>query len=275
MKKLKHNKIKNTGLIFEILSRMVVKETIDPDGTQTALKIIKRNFKSNSELLKELKLYQTLGIKTEHDSDELLKLSLEAKTVLDSKKLNEEKYNLIKTIKKNYDLDSFFSTRVSNYTLTAAIYKLLEFEGKDNPEDYLNSKKLVLEHLKGQKEELVEDEVIQSFRNQEPDIRKLGFKIIIERFNEKYRSLGERQRNLLSKYINEDTSKDDFKNYVFKEVNWIVKNLSSKIKLVNDEVLKIKLNETLNLTQEILSAKQLKEEHLNSMLKYYELIEEL
>lgn len=275
MKKLKHNKIKNTGLIFEILSRMVVKETIDPDGIQTALKIIKRNFKSNSELLKELKLYQTLGIKTEHDSDELLKLSLEARTVLDSQKLNEEKYNLIKTIKKNYDLDSFFSTRVSNYTLTAAIYKLLEFEGKDNPEDYLNSKKLVLEHLKGQKEELVEDEVIQSFRNQEPDIRKLGFKIIIERFNEKYRSLGERQRNLLSKYINEDTSKDDFKNYVFKEVSWIVKNLSSKIKLVDDEVLKIKLNETLNLTQEILSAKQLKEEHLNSMLKYYELIEEL
>lgn len=275
MKKLKHNKIKNTGLIFEILSRMVVKETIDPDGAQTALKIIKRNFKSNSELLKELKLYQTLGIKTEHDSDELLKLSLEAKTVLDSQKLNEEKYNLIKSIKKNYDLDSFFSTRVSNYTLTAAIYKLLEFEGRDNPEDYLNSKKLVLEHLKGQKEELVEDEIIQSFRNQEPDIRKLGFKIIIERFNEKYRSLGERQRNLLSKYINEDTSKDDFKNYVFKEVNWIVKNLSSKIKLVDDEVLKIKLNETLNLTQEILSAKQLKEEHLNSMLKYYELIEEL
>lgn len=275
MKKLKHSKVKNTGLIFEILTRMAMKETLNPNSTQSAIKLIKFNFKPTSELIKELNLYQTLNLKSDHDGKELLNFTLEAKKSIDPKKLLIEKYNLVKSIKKNYNIDLFFDTRVSNYTLTAAIYKLLEFNGKDNPEDYLNSKKLVVEHLSGKKAEVIEEEVIQAFREQDEDVRKIGFKMIIEKFNSKYRTLNDKQKKLLSKYINEDSDKEDFKNYVLKEVSSIVRTLTAATKRVTDDVTKIKLNETINLTQQIISAKVIKEEHLSSMLKFYELIEVL
>lgn len=275
MKKLKHSKVKNTGLIFEILTRMAMKETLNPNSTQSAIKLIKFNFKPTSELVKELNLYQTLNLKSEHDSKELLNFTLEAKKSIDQKKLLIEKYNLVKSIKKNYNIDLFFNTRVSNYTLTAAIYKLLEFNGKDNPEDYLNSKKLVVEHLSGKKEEVIEEEVLSRFREQDEDVRKIGFKMIIEKFNSKYRTLNDKQKKLLSKYINEDSELEPFKNYVLKEVSSIVRVLTNAAKTVSDDVTRIKLNETINLTQTIISAKVIKEEHLSSMLKFYELIEVL
>lgn len=275
MKKLKHSKVKNTGLIFEILTRMAMKETLNPNTQQSAIKLIKFNFKPESELVKELNLYQTLNVKSDHDSKELLNFTLEAKRSIDQKKLLIEKYNLVKSIKKNYNIDVFFDTRVSNYTLTAAIYKLLEFNGKDNPEDYLNSKKLVVEHLSGKKEEVIEEEVIARFREQDEDVRKIGFKMIIEKFNSKYRTLNDKQKKLLSKYINEDSELEPFKNYVLKEVSSIVRTLTNAAKTVSDDVTRIKLNETINLTQQIISAKVIKEEHLSSMLKFYELIEVL
>ena len=75
------------------------------------------------------------------------------------------------------------------------------------------------------------------------------------------------------KKIIQNLSSNDFKNYILKEVSFIVKSLTNKAKTVSDEITKIKLNETINLTQNIISAKTIKEDHLSSMLKYYELID--
>ena len=79
---------------------------------------------------------------------------------------------------------------------------------------------------------------------------------------------------MLSKYINEDVNGNGFKDYVLQEVSEIVKKLKSAMPR-QSEIVQIKLNEAINLTQEIISAKKIKEEHLSSMLKYYELIEAL
>ena len=51
--------------------------------------------------------------------------------------------------------------------------------------------------------------------------------------------------------------------------------MRSKIESIDDNVLKIKLAETVNLLQNILTAKRIGEDHLSAMLKYYELIEEI
>ena len=124
MRKLKHNKIKNTGLLFELLSRAMVYETLNPKQKQCASKIIRKHFAPKSELLKELKLYNSLSIKTEHDPKELLQLNLESYSTLNQKVLQQEKYELIKSVKKHYVLEDFFNARVSNYKLNASIYKL-------------------------------------------------------------------------------------------------------------------------------------------------------
>lgn len=273
MKKLKHNKLKNTGLLFEVLSRAMMHEALNPERPQRAVKLIKQFFKTDSELLKELRLYNTLSNKTEHDPAELLSLSLQSRQTITESKLLKEKYDLVRSIKKYYDLETFINTRVSNYKLQASIFKLFEYHGKDSPEEYLSTKKLVLESLSGKVAENVVDEVEQAWREQDSDVRKLGFKMIVERFNEKYRELDDRQKKLLSKYINEDNSSELFKNYVIKEVGYIGKRLNQKIADVDDPVTKIKLTESINLLQTIVSAKQITEDHLSAMLKYYELIE--
>ena len=276
MKKLKHNKLRNTGLLFEILSKNVMYEVVNQDKRQVSLSLIKKHFHSNSEILKELLLYQTLQGQTQNDCNELLNLTLESRSRLDFTKLEQEKYNLIRNIKKNYNLETFFETRTSNYKLTASIFKLFEnFKDISNPEDYLTSKSLVLEHLSGKKSSQLEEQTEQEWRNQDPDIRKLGFKIFVEKFNEKYRPLNSKQKELLGRYINEDVTHDSFKNFIMKECGYITDKLTNQSFKITDEITKIKLNETINLAQNIINAKTIKEEHLSAMLKYYELIEEL
>jgi len=60
MKKSSHSKIKNTAILFELLTRQVAADTIKGVENSPALSIIKEFFKSDSVLSKELVLYQTL-----------------------------------------------------------------------------------------------------------------------------------------------------------------------------------------------------------------------
>ncbi len=100
-------------------------------------------------------------------------------------------------------------------------------------------------------------------------------KLIVEKFNEKYRELEPRQKKLLGKYINEDSNTSDFKDYVLSEVSFIEKTLNRQKELIDDGIMKIKLDEVIHLTDQIKIAKAIKEDHLSSLLKYYELCEVL
>ena len=145
MKKLKHNKIKNTGLLYEILTKNVMYEILNGDKKQISIRILKKCFHKESELMKELSLYQTLLKKTENDPKELLNLVIECRGNLNHKKLDQEKYNLVRMIRMNYDLKTFFETRTSNYRNVAAIYKLFEFRSNsERPDEYLSSRNLLL-----------------------------------------------------------------------------------------------------------------------------------
>ena len=59
MKKLKHSKYKNTGILFEMLVRKLTSETLSSNKS-TTVDIIKNYFGRNTELSKELQLYNTL-----------------------------------------------------------------------------------------------------------------------------------------------------------------------------------------------------------------------
>lgn len=276
MKKLRHNKLRNTGLLFEILSKNLMYEVLDESQRSASLSLIKKHFNNRSELLKELVLYQALSRETKNDVNELFSMAIDMRKGLNVSVLEEEKYNLIKDIRKRYDLKTFFETRTPNYKLCASIFKIFEHTSVSNPDEYLTAKKLVIESLSGQKkEEVLEEQVEREWREQDEGIRAYGFNLIVKKFNEKYRTLNERQKTLLSKYINEDTTAPEFKNHVIKEVGYITSKLESLAESIVDPITKIKLNETLTLTQSILSAKQIKDEHLSSMLKYFELIEDL
>lgn len=272
---IKHNKLRNTGLIFEILSRMVITDAMG-NHQPNSIKIIKKSFSKDSELLKELNLYQSLSAKTDLNPSELFELILKSKQKLDAKKLMSEKYNLVKQLKSKYDLTEFFGTRVSNYKLIASIYKILEGSDYRDPVDFLNCKTMILEKLGSTVQpDVIEEQVDAEWREQDPQLRNITFKILVKKFNEKYKTLSERQKTLLTNYINEDSSSTAFKKFIIGEVKWLTSKIEKCTALVDNEIVRIKLIETSKLLDGIAGSKILKDEQITSMLKYYDLIAEL
>lgn len=278
MKKLNHSKFKNTGIIFEILTRCVVSEVMHKQKP-ISYGIIRKYFADGTELYKELKSYQALQeVKPELKSpDRLISLVIETYNKnINREKLNREKYQLVGEIKRLYNEDEFFSSRVGNYRLLASIYKLFEYSASDNPTEHVNCRDVVLEHITGESQsENILTEVQTAWKNQNPDIQKLAFKIIVEKFNDKYQGLSDSQKALLKRYINEDVTSQEFKDFIYTEVGKIKKKLKLIESTMTDDVMRIKLGESVKLLDMIVASNVVKDEHLSSMLKYYELVEEL
>lgn len=272
-KMLKHKKLRNTGLIFELLSGSIIHEALC-NQKPVSIGIVKRHFKEGSELYKELNLYLSLQNKTENDPNQLMELAVNTWNKLDKVKLEQEKYNLIKDIKKVYNLQEFFKPRTNKYKLTASIYKLFENSNLTiNPDDYLSAKNYITEHLKGLLVETV-DEVEQTWMQQDPEIRRIAFKIAVKTFNERYNNLSERPKKFIAKYLNEDYNSDSFRTYLQDEIKYITENVQRKIGRL-DESEQEKTENALTLLSRIATAKIIKEEHLEGVIQFYELLEEI
>jgi len=129
MRKVKHNKIRNTGLLFEFLLRQITSDVLN-ENNGTAVKIVKEKFNENTELGKELALYNVLitkKFKSDSKADYFINEVMKARNDLNNSVLRRERYNLIKEIQSNYNLQKFMSSKVPNYKTYASIYTLFEF----------------------------------------------------------------------------------------------------------------------------------------------------
>ena len=116
--KIKHNKYKNTGILFELLVRKITSDTMSNSNSKAAT-LVKKYF-TKSELANENKLYQTINNSTslsEGKAETVISTVLELSRKLDRDKLAKEKYNLIKEIKDNFDINDFFQAKIKNYKL--------------------------------------------------------------------------------------------------------------------------------------------------------------
>ncbi len=170
MSKIKNSKYKNTAILFELLIRQVTNDVIAGNDSP-AVNIIKKYF-SKTELAKEHKLYQSLI--NNKNLSEIKANSVIDNIILLSKRLNRstirrEKYNLIKEIKENYDLDSFCKNKINNYPQYAAAYTLIEAHNSVdfvNPDNITGNKNTLLEHIcsKDIKKEEVESYIIDAIK---------------------------------------------------------------------------------------------------------------
>ena len=69
----KHSKIKNTGILFELLTRQITADVLNDKKSQSVA-IIKRFFNEKTELGKELQLYRILSEKHYSTEDRALQL---------------------------------------------------------------------------------------------------------------------------------------------------------------------------------------------------------
>ena len=278
MKNLKHSKFKNTGVLFELLVRQVTSDTLNNSDSK-AIPLIKKYFAKSTELAKEFNLYQTLikeKFTKEEKANHLIEAVLIAKSQLNQAVLNRQKYNLIKEIKNNYVLEDFFKSKVNNYKALAAIYKMFEYTIADHPTESVNNRYTIVEHItrKDVAKNVVKNEMSE-FIKQDKDVRLLSYKILVDKFNEKYYDLNEGQKSILRNYINAVSEGTELKSFIVKEVNKLQNSLKTLTSKVDDKVVKIKLTEVTNLLNEISVAKSIKDTHILSLLRYHELIKEL
>jgi len=277
MKKLKNSKYKNTGILFELLVRQISSDILNNKHSK-AIDILKEFFGKKTALSSELKLYRfttNQKFNSEYKASEFLNILVNEHSKLNKVKLNREKYNLIKEIKNNFDLDEFFKYKVSNYKENASIYKILEYSQSENPIEYVETKSLLIETLTDNLKPTpnTAGTLNEDYVKQPKEVRMLAWKFLVDSFNNKYTTLSQKQKQILKEYINSVDNSTKLKQFVLKETTLLEKSFKN-IK-TSDTVLNIKLSEVTTLINNLKSAKVITESEILSLLKYHELLVEL
>jgi hypothetical protein len=278
---VKHSKIKNSGILFELLVRQITSDTLQ--GIDSSAKNILQKYFVKTELGREYKLYETISTRTkltETKANIVLETILDSSSQLNRSILKRQKYNLIKEIKEHYDLDKFFKHKLPNYKVQAALYNLIEI--KNNPqhinvEDNITNKITLLEHLSSSvlNKKQDEDILMEEFKSNDPEVRTLTYRIMLENFNKKYGVLLPPQKEILSKLILSVDNTSDLKDFYNVKINEIKNTLITLNKKTTDQIVTIKINEIVNILSPKGKNKNLKDDDLIDLLQYYELIKEL
>ena len=223
--KIKHSKYKNTGILFELLVRQITSDTLKGIDSPS-VDILKKYF-VKSELGKEYKLYETL-LKTSPLSESratiLVDTIIEASQKLNRTRLRKEKYNLVKEIKDHYNLETFFTSKVRNYKELASVYTLIEsYNSQENidPTQIVDNKVTLLEHLTKHeiKEEKVKEDILKEYESYDKDLKILTYKVLLEKFNNKYQDLSTQQKQVLKEFINSVDSTSGLRDFYNAKVN--------------------------------------------------------
>ena len=205
----------------------------------------------------------------------------DAHTKLNQLKLSKEKFNLIKEVSAKFDIEQFLSSPITNYKVLASIYKVFESKRENSYDikDIFNSKITLIENITSKPSQLAkpteDKKLIETYKQQDKDLRLLTYKILVETFNKKYTNLDDSQKNLLKEYINNITNTTKFKDYVVTEIPKIAKELKSIKSKVEDKVTTIKLSETISVLEKMKMGKSVTDGQVSSIMLSYELIKEL
>jgi len=280
MRKVKHTKIRNSGLLFEFLLRQITSDVLNKIDGSKAVNIIKKRFNETTELGKELALYNIIINKkfnNDRKADYFINEVINERCKLNNTLLKREKYNLIKEITEHYDLQKFISSKVENYKIYASTFKLFEYSNSLSPDEKTESHFNLIEHITS-KSEVKLSETINNLPN-DPDLRILTYRVLLERFNEKYSKLNKDQRDLLKAYINNISNTNSLKEYIDDKVPNLKAKLISYVKYIDDKVTKIKLNEAIfsmdKFCKTNLKSKMVKDSTIIQIMRYMELLKEL
>lgn len=280
--KIKHSKYRNTGLLFELLVKQVASDTLAKKDSP-ALSMIKKYFTGNSSLAKEFKLYEFI-LKNRNVSEvkanSIISTITEISRKLNTKTLKDLKYGLISEIKENYNIDEFFGIQVRDYKPLAALYCLLEAQNNDSlvdPNYIVNNRTTILEHLTSApvNQEEVKETIIEEFGKYDKDLKLLTFKILLEKFNDKYKDLSAEQKNILREFITSVNSTTRLRNLINEELTKISSEVSKLVSKVKDDVVRIKLEEVAKAIQPIGKTSKINDSHLVNIMQYYDLLNEL
>ena len=275
--KPKHSKYKNTGILFELLTRQITSETIS-NSQPKAVSILRKFFGQKTTLLKEYQIYHALLTKKfnkDSSANVLIETLINAHSKLNKSNLRRERYNLVREIKESYNLEEFFKAKIPNYKIYASVFHLLEGQNS-NPLSLVNSKVSILEHItnKSLPNKPKKEMVMEEYEKFDKETRALTYKMLMEKFNNKYSGLANNQKSLLKEYVFNVSNNPKLKTFINKEIKSVKTQLSELAKNT-DQVTNIKLNEITELIKPLCKKSSVHDDNVVNLLNYYELINEL
>ena len=278
--KIKHSKYKNTGILFELLVRQITADTLK-GGDSPAIDILKEHFIKTS-LGREYKLYESVlksKVLNEGRANMVISTILESSSKFNRTSLRKQKYNLINEIKKHYDLDVFFGAKIKNYKELASLYTLIEgYNSKEasNSQQIIDNKVTLLEHLtKKEVSTNSKESVLKEFSTYDKDVRTLTYKVLLEKFNDKYDTLTNDQKQVLKEYINSVDSTPDLRNFYNVKIIELKSILNKESKNIKDKATQIKITEVAKFLIELKKTDKVGDNNLVDLLRYYQLISEI
>jgi len=280
--RIKHSKYRNTGLIYELLVKQIAADVLENKESK-AIKILKKYYSGTSTLAKEYKLYEFVvknNSVSQAKAETIISTITEVSRKFNQKTLKNQKYELISEIKENYNIEEFFSVEVRDYKALASLYCLLEAQNNADlvdPNFLVNNKTTLLEHLtsKKQNEKDVKDSLIEQYSKYDKDLKLLTFKILLEKFNDKYKDLLPEQKNILKEFITSVNSSKKLYSLVNKELKKISEEVEKLSKKVTDDIVKIKLDEVAKSIKPLAKTDKVTDSHLVNLMQYYDLVNEL
>jgi hypothetical protein len=278
--RVKHSKYKNAGILFELLVRQITTDTLE-NNPSPARDLLHKYF-VKTELGKEYKLYENLlkhKSLSESRANIVLESILESFKTLNRGVLKRQKYSLIKEIQNHYNLNEFFNHKLPNYKQHAALYTLSELSVNsiNNLDQNLSNKITLLEYMSNNSSnnKQIKKEIISELDNSDKEVKLLAYKILLEKFNEKYGDLNPKQKSILKEYLNSIDNTIKLKGFYNTQILEFKSSINNQINLVTDPIIKIKLEEVSNLMVPLQKNDRVKDDHLVNLLQYCDLTQEL
>lgn len=253
--KMKHNKQKNVGVLFEILNHAVLTEVSKNNSTKAEklFSLLRENFIRPTEISKAYKIYSQFLYSEARNSYfasrfvENLKKEYDKTVKLN--KLTAELNTLMENLSKITNKKELLRTQIPNYKALASFHIKLH---EDN--QYLTSKETLqldetlFEHLmdneeaKRVRERRGEFEGESKFSLEEAQTGKLSLILAIQKFDEAYKHLlTKEQKDYLVKYYT-SSNEDEFKRWICKKVDNLLDEVSNKALMIEDEKIKEKID---------------------------------
>ena len=247
--KMKHNKKRNTAILYEILTQQFTQAIVNKDVEKKnrIATTLKKYFKQGTVLAEELELYKALyetkGLKRNLCERLVLEVSRAHATTINRKMVYKQQSELINEINKEISPDAF-KTFIPNYKSLASIAQLFSSEVT------IKSKVLLEQNLIEIMSE-TEDEKIEELL----PIDNIVYNKFVEKFNEKYGdSLLEEQKILISNYISSFADNGlGLKVYLNEEIERLkneLKGVMTDTVFVEDSEMATKATKVLQILQE-------------------------
>lgn len=207
MQKLKHNKKRNTGLLYEFFTRYIGKailENRDSDIVK-AKTLLKKHFNKSTDIYKELKLFKTLTeskVSSREQAVYLINRVREAVKYQSQARLDLEKTSLIHEVNGNLDSMGFFEEVIPEYKKLATVQVLLNTWRDETLKESVSETIQLEERLiDAMLEHKISTNINETANMTTDDVDRLVVNIMTEKVNRKYNNLNPEQKQIIQLYV--------------------------------------------------------------------------